>query len=81
MNWNLVLSLQLNITNHGLIIADNMGIQLPNHPFLEISTVALSQQVILNLSLLNQLLYLFIHQGDLFESMMLSTTYIVWLMQ
>ena len=31
-------SFQLNITNHGLIRADNVEIQFPNHPFLEFST-------------------------------------------
>ena len=30
--------IQLNITNHGLIRADNVGIQLPSHPFLQFST-------------------------------------------
>ena len=35
----LITSIQLNITNHGLIRADNVGIQLPNnHPLLEFST-------------------------------------------
>ena len=33
-----ITSFQLNITNHGLIRADNVGIQLPRHPFLEFST-------------------------------------------
>ena len=33
-------SFQLNITNHGLIRADNVGIQFPRHPFLEFSTDA-----------------------------------------
>ena len=31
-------SFQLNITNHGLIRADNVEIQFPNHPFWEFST-------------------------------------------
>ena len=33
-------SFQLNITNHGLIRADNVGIQFPSHPYLEFSTDA-----------------------------------------
>ncbi len=33
-------SFQLNITNHGLIRADNVGIQLPSHPYLVFSTDA-----------------------------------------
>ena len=34
----LISSFQLNVTNHGLIRADNVGIQLPTHPSLEFST-------------------------------------------
>lgn len=34
----LITSLQINITNHGLIRADNVGIELPTHPSLEFST-------------------------------------------
>ena len=39
LELGLITSFQLNITNHGLIRADNVGIQLPNsHPFLLFST-------------------------------------------
>ena len=39
LELGLVTSFQLNLTNHGLIRADNVGIQLPNnHPFLEFTT-------------------------------------------
>ena len=39
LELGLVTSFQLNITNHGLIRADNVGIKLPkNHPFLMFST-------------------------------------------
>ena len=33
-----ITSIQLNITNHGLIRADNVGIRLPSHPYLRFST-------------------------------------------
>ena len=33
----LISSIQLNITNHGLIRADNVVLQFPNHPFLQFS--------------------------------------------
>ena len=38
----LVISFQLNITNHGLIRADDVNIRLPSHPLLDFSTTSQS---------------------------------------